>query len=56
MTDRLLIVLSFLAIYLMWGSTYLAIAIAVKEIPPFMVVFLRLASAGALLVIGEIWR
>jgi drug/metabolite transporter (DMT)-like permease len=33
-------------IYVVWGSTYLAIAIAVKELPPFFAAFLRFLLAG----------
>jgi drug/metabolite transporter (DMT)-like permease len=33
-------------IYVVWGSTYLAIAIAVKEIPPFFAAFMRFLVAG----------
>ncbi|MFY0599093.1 MAG: EamA family transporter [Cyclobacteriaceae bacterium] len=47
---RFLIILSFLAIYLIWGTTYLAIVIGVKEIPPFMMAFIRFFTAGLILV------
>jgi len=36
-------------IYVVWGSTYLAIAIAVKEIPPFFAAFLRFLVAGVVM-------
>ena len=36
-------------IYVVWGSTYLAIAIAVKEIPPFFAAFSRFLVAGTLM-------
>ena len=44
-----LIVLAFLAVYLIWGSTYLAIAYAVKAFPPFTLAGLRFVLSGALL-------
>ena len=47
---QLLIILNFLSIYLIWGTTYLAIAISVKEIPPFLVAFMRFIIAGVILV------
>ncbi|MHC2254515.1 hypothetical protein ACVILK_004207 [Bradyrhizobium embrapense] len=34
MSKRLLMVGAFAAIYLLWGSTYLAIALGLKTIPP----------------------
>ncbi|WP_258103599.1 EamA family transporter [Marinoscillum sp. MHG1-6] len=47
---QFLIILAFLSIYLIWGATYLAIAIAVKEIPPFVVASSRFIIAGVILV------
>lgn len=49
-SHQFLVVLAFLAIYLIWGTTYLAIAIGVHEIPPFMMAFLRFSSAGLIMV------
>ena len=42
-------VLAFAAIYLLWGATFLAIRIAVLEIPPFFTAGLRFFVAGVLL-------
>jgi drug/metabolite transporter (DMT)-like permease len=42
-------VLAFGAIYVLWGSTFLAIRIAVLEIPPFLAAGLRFFVAGSLL-------
>jgi drug/metabolite transporter (DMT)-like permease len=41
--------LAFAAIYLLWGATFLAIRIAVVEIPPFFTAGVRFLIAGALL-------
>ncbi|MEW5984069.1 MAG: EamA family transporter [Acidobacteriota bacterium] len=41
--------LAFLVIYLVWGSTYLAIRYAVAEIPPLLTAGVRHLTAGALL-------
>ena len=41
--------LAFAAIYLLWGATFLAIRIAVLEMPPFFSAGLRFLIAGALL-------
>jgi drug/metabolite transporter (DMT)-like permease len=40
---------AFAAIYLIWGSTYLAIALGVESIPPFLLMGLRSVIGGALL-------
>jgi len=44
---RLLV--AFGIIYFVWGSTYLAIRVGVREMPPFLMAGLRFAIAGALL-------
>ncbi len=41
--------LAFAAIYLIWGSTYLAIRVAVETMPPFLMAAARFLVAGALL-------
>jgi drug/metabolite transporter (DMT)-like permease len=41
--------LAFAAIYLLWGATFLAIRVAVLEIPPFFTAGLRFGTAGTLL-------
>ena len=46
---RLQIALAFLAIYTIWGSTYLAIRIAIETIPPFLMAGIRFLIAGAVL-------
>jgi drug/metabolite transporter (DMT)-like permease len=43
------IVLAFAAIYLIWGSTYLAIRFAVETLPPFLMLFARFFTAGVLM-------
>src|ERR1700739_2182525 len=43
------VVLAFLAIYFLWGATFLAIRIAVLEIPPLFTAGLRFFIAGTLL-------
>jgi drug/metabolite transporter (DMT)-like permease len=44
------IVAAFLAIYLIWGTTFLAIRIAVETIPPFMMAGLRFFLAGGMML------
>lgn len=48
---RFALILAFTAIYLIWGSTYLGIRVAVETIPPFLMGSLRFATAGALLLL-----
>lgn len=42
--------------YLVWGSTYLAIAIGVKGYPPFAMGAIRMITAGALMYAVLRWR
>jgi len=41
--------LGFATIYLVWGSTYLAIRVAVETLPPFLMAGARFLTAGSLL-------
>jgi drug/metabolite transporter (DMT)-like permease len=41
---------AFAAVYILWGSTYLAIALAVQSIPPFLMIGVRSVAAGAMLL------
>src|SRR5271166_1397924 len=44
-----LTLLAFAVVYILWGSTYLAIAVAVQSIPPFLLIGVRSLAAGAIL-------
>jgi drug/metabolite transporter (DMT)-like permease len=46
------ILLAFAIIYLVWGSTFLAIRIGVHEVPPFLFAALRFFTAGVVLYAG----
>src|SRR5260370_7855008 len=50
-THRVAVVFSFLSIYLVWGSTYLAIRYAVETIPPLYTAGLRHLVAGTILLV-----
>src|SRR5712664_1414229 len=50
-THRLTVLLCFMSIYLIWGSTYLAIRYAVETIPPLYTAGLRHLLAGSILLI-----
>src|SRR5437763_14570750 len=43
------IVLALLALYLIWGSTYLGIRIAIESIPPLLMMGVRFIVAGGVL-------
>jgi drug/metabolite transporter (DMT)-like permease len=46
---RLLPWLALLVVYVVWGSTYMAIRIAVREMPPFGAAALRFGAAGVVM-------
>jgi len=41
--------LAFAIIYFVWGSTYLAIRVGVREVPPFLLAAMRFLAAGVVL-------
>ncbi|MBF8289996.1 MAG: EamA family transporter [Chloroflexi bacterium] len=43
-------------LYVVWGSTYLGIAVAIETIPPFLMLAFRFAIAGSILLVWEIVR
>src|SRR5579863_6014875 len=43
------ILLAFAIIYFVWGSTYLAIRVGVREVPPFLLAAMRFLVAGLVL-------
>jgi drug/metabolite transporter (DMT)-like permease len=53
MSKNLKIWLALLVVYIVWGSTYLAIRFAVETIPPFLMAGTRFLLAGSILFI---WR
>src|SRR5580700_7314492 len=48
--------LAFVAIYVIWGSTYLAIRYAVETIPPLVTAGIRHSIAGGILLAWAWWR
>jgi drug/metabolite transporter (DMT)-like permease len=50
------IVAAFAAIYVIWGTTYLAIAISIQTLPPFISGGVRFVVAGALMSAWLRWR
>lgn len=52
--SRTALLLAFATIYLVWGSTYLAIRVAVETLPPFLMAGARFLTAGSILY-GWLW-
>src|SRR5688500_3958561 len=48
--DRVAVWAALLVLYLVWGSTYLGIAVAIETIPPFTMGAMRYLLAGVLLL------
>src|SRR5947209_14444168 len=44
------------AVYIVWGSTYLAIRVADRTLPPFLMAGARFILAGALMYGWAVWR
>src|SRR5213075_1992221 len=45
------ILLAFAIIYFVWGSTFLAIRVGVREVPPFLLAAVRFLAAGLILYV-----
>ena len=54
--SRTQIIAAFASIYIIWGSTYLAIRYAIQTIPPFLMGGVRFLVSGALLYIWARYR
>ncbi len=60
MNQRAKVLAAFATVYLVWGSTYLAIRVSVETLPPFLMMGVRFLVAGALLLLlfgrrGQLW-
>jgi drug/metabolite transporter (DMT)-like permease len=53
---RTKIAIALLIVYVVWGSTYLAIAVADRTLPPLLMLAVRFALAGGLLYAWSAWR
>ena len=49
--SRVLVVLAFAAVYILWGSTYLGIRFAIQTLPPFLMAGTRFLTAGGILFV-----
>lgn len=45
-----------LTVYIVWGSTYFAIQVALQAFPPFMMIGTRFLAAGGILFAWQKWR
>ena len=54
--SRVLVILAFAAIYILWGSTYLAIRLAIETLPGFLMAATRFLLAGAILFSWALFR
>ncbi|TWT44654.1 putative inner membrane transporter YedA [Phycisphaerae bacterium RAS1] len=50
------IIVAFAALYVIWGSTYLAIRVAIESLPPFLMAGTRFVLAGGLMALWACWR
>ena len=50
------VLLALLAVYILWGSTYYAIRVALPGYPPFLLTAVRMFLAGSLMVLVLRWR
>lgn len=53
---RWLVPLALLSLYFIWGSTYLAIRVALESYPPFLMAAVRFIAAGGVLYAFLRWR
>jgi len=50
-SHRTLLIVAFATVYVVWGSTYLAIRVAVETMPPFLLAGARFLFAGAVMFV-----
>src|SRR2546423_3552180 len=50
------VLLAFAIIYFVWGSTFLAIRVGVREVPPFLLAGIRFLIAGTVLSLWMLGR
>jgi drug/metabolite transporter (DMT)-like permease len=56
MPSRRVLVASLVAVYVIWGSTYLAMRIAVVGLPPLLMAGIRFCAAGSILFVAAMQR
>jgi drug/metabolite transporter (DMT)-like permease len=53
---RMKLAIALVTVYVVWGSTYLAIAVADRTLPPLLMLAVRFGIAGAILYGWSLWR
>lgn len=53
---KIMIIIAFAALYLIWGSTYLTIFFAIQSIPPFLMAGTRFLLAGLIMYGVALWQ
>ncbi|MBS0557113.1 MAG: drug/metabolite exporter YedA [Proteobacteria bacterium] len=56
LSPRVLVLLALAGVYVIWGSTYLAIRIGIADYPPFLMAAIRFPIAGGLMYAFLRWR
>lgn len=55
-SSRVKILIALLIVYFVWGSTYLAMRVGVRTVPPFILASCRFTIAGTMLLVVAVWR
>ena len=50
------VLIALLTVYIVWGSTYFAIQVALESFPPLMMIGTRFVTAGSILFLWQLWR
>lgn len=53
---QMLVFAALAVVFVIWGSTYVAISVAITTMPPMLMMAVRFAVAGALLLAYALWR
>ncbi|MEO8438840.1 MAG: EamA family transporter [Spartobacteria bacterium] len=53
---KFLVLAAFAAIYLIWGSTYLGILLAIQSMPPLLMAGVRFFLAGVIMYVIALWQ
>lgn len=54
-TDKFILVLAFAGVYILWGTTYLAMSTLVKTVPMFLMAAFRFLFAGSIMLAWAFW-
>jgi drug/metabolite transporter (DMT)-like permease len=54
--STLMVIMAFAVVYIVWGSTYFFIRIAIEDFPPFIMATLRFVVAGILMFLWCLYK